>query len=161
MKVRTSASCIGSLTELKMWTSKQPSKRKMKSKLISLLTGAMVLTTTTVVQAQTTPLTQMFPALSGVSLTQEQQTQLQQLSQQTLPEVENVLTPEQKSKFQAALAEGKGVRIAVLSVNPSTQQQKQIRDILQGKKGQITKTLTLQQKRQVMQNFWSLQKQGN
>ncbi|BAZ37916.1 hypothetical protein NIES4101_38420 [Calothrix sp. NIES-4101] len=53
----------------------------MKSKLISILTGAMVLTlplaTTTVALAQTTTsLTQMFPALLGVSLTPEQQTQL-------------------------------------------------------------------------------------
>jgi uncharacterized membrane protein len=137
-------------------------KRKMKSKLVSILTGAMVLTaTTTVVQAQTTPLTQMFPALSGVSLTQEQQTQLEQLSQQTLPEVKNVLTDEQQSKFQAALAEGKGVRVALLSVNPSVQQTNQIRDILQAKKTQIAKTLTSQQQRQVMRNLWSLQQQGN
>lgn len=133
----------------------------MKSKLVSMLTSAMVLTTTTVVQAQTTPLTQMFPALSGVSLTQEQQTQLQQLSEQTLPEVTNLLTEEQKTQFQAALAAGKGVRVAVLSVNPSTQQQKQIRGILQAKKTQINKTLTSQQKRQVMQNLWSLQQQDN
>jgi hypothetical protein len=133
----------------------------MKSKLVSILTGAMVLTTTTVVQAQTTSLTQIFPALSGISLTQDQQTQLEQLSQQTLPEVENVLTNEQQVQFQAKLAEGKGVRVALLSVNLSAQQQKQIRDILQGKKAQITKTLTLQQQRQVMQNIWSLQRQGN
>lgn len=133
----------------------------MKSKLVSMLTSAMVLTTTTVVQAQTTPLTQIFPALSGVSLTQEQQTQLQQLSEQTLPEVTNLLTEEQKTQFQAALAAGKGVRVAVLSVNPSTQQQKQIRGILQAKKTQINKTLTSQQKRQVMQNLWSLQQQDN
>jgi hypothetical protein len=134
----------------------------MKNKLISILTGAMILTaTTTVVQAQTTPLAQMFPALSGVTLTQEQQTQLEQLSQQTLPEVENVLTDEQQSKFQAGLEKGKGVRVALLSVNPSAQQQKQIRDILQAKKTQITKTLTPQQKKQVMQNLWSLQQQGN
>ncbi|MEB3217925.1 MAG: hypothetical protein VKN72_17070 [Nostocales cyanobacterium 94392] len=133
----------------------------MKSKLVSMLTSAMVLTTTTVVQAQTTPLTQMFPALSGVSLTQEQQTQLEKLSEQTLPEVTNLLTEEQKTQFQAALAAGKGVRVAVLSVNPSTQQQKQIRGILQAKKTQINKTLTSQQKRQVMQNLWSLQQQGN
>jgi Spy/CpxP family protein refolding chaperone len=136
----------------------------MKNKLISILTGATVLTaplTSTVVQAQTTSLTQIFPSLSGVSLTQEQQTQLEQLSQQTLPEVENVLTDEQRSQFETALAEGKGVRVALLSVNPSAQQQKQIQDILRSKKNQITKTLTPQQKRQVMQNFWSLQQQGN
>jgi hypothetical protein len=133
----------------------------MKSKLVSILTGAVVLTTNTVVQAQTASLTQIFPALSGISLTQDQQTQLEQLSQQTLPEVENVLTNEQKIQFQAKLAEGKGVRVALLSVNISDQQQKQIRNILQGKKAQITKTLTLQQQRQVMQNIWSLQRQGN
>jgi hypothetical protein len=133
----------------------------MKSRLVSILTGVMVLTTTTTIaKAQATPLTQMFPALSGVSLTQEQQTQLEQLSQQTLPSIENVLTDEQQSKFQVALAGGKGVRVALLSVNTNAQQQKQIRDILEAKKAQITKTLTPQQQRQVIRNLWSLQ-QGN
>jgi hypothetical protein len=137
----------------------------MKSKLIPILTGAMILgasLTTTVATAQTTTsLTQMFPALSGISLTQEQQTQLEQLAGQTLPEVENVLTPEQRTQFTQSLAEGKGVTVALLSANPSTQQQKQIRDILVSKKTKITQTLTPQQKRQVMQNLWSLQKQAN
>ncbi|MBW4512134.1 MAG: hypothetical protein KME64_37395 [Scytonematopsis contorta HA4267-MV1] len=131
----------------------------MKNKLISIFTGAIVLSTpltATVAMAQTTSLTQMFPVLSGVSLTTEQQTQLEQFSQQTLPSIENVLTVEQKSQFAAALAEGKGVRVALLSVNLSAQQQKQIRDIVQSKRPQIMQTLTPQQKRQVMQNFWSL-----
>jgi hypothetical protein len=96
----------------------------MKNKLLSILTGAMVLTiplTTTVVQAQTTPLTQMFPALSGVSLTQEQQIQLEQLTQQTLPKIENLLTEEQQSQFQTELQAGKGVRASLLSTNLSSQ----------------------------------------
>ena len=134
----------------------------MKNKLVSILTGAMILTTpftTTAAQAQTTSITQLFPALSGISLTQEQQTQLEQLSQQTLPELENVLTPEQQTEFRAAVEEGKGVRVALLSLKLSAEQNKQLRSIFQSARTQITKTLTPQQQRQIMQNIWSLKQQ--
>ncbi|NJL09726.1 MAG: hypothetical protein HC908_04525 [Calothrix sp. SM1_7_51] len=70
------------------------------------------------------------------------------------------LTQEQRAKFQAELKQGKGVRVTLLSLNLSAQQQKQLRSIFQSTKGQITKTLTSQQQRQIMQNVWSQRQQG-
>lgn len=138
-------------------------KHQMNVKLVSVLMGSIMLATpltSTVARAQATPLAQLFPALSGISLTEEQQTQLEQLKQQTLPQVKNVLTPEQQTKFQTALEEGQGVRVALLSLELSAQQQQQLRSIFQSAKSQITKTLTPQQQRQIMQNVWSRKQQG-
>jgi hypothetical protein len=135
----------------------------MNNKLVSILTGAIVLATpftSTVAQAQTSQLTQLFPVLSGIELTQAQTTQLQQLTQETFLKIQAVLTEEQKIQFQAGLEEGKPVRVTLSSLNLSTQQQKQLRGIFQSSKSQIRKTLTAQQQRQIMQNFWSLQQQA-
>jgi hypothetical protein len=135
----------------------------MNNKLVSILTGAIVLATpftSTVAQAQTSQLTQLFPVLSGIELTQAQTTQLQQLTQDTFLKIQAVLTEEQKIQFQAGLQEGKPVRVTLSSLNLSTQQQKQLRGIFQSSKSQIRKTLTAQQQRQIMQNFWSLQQQA-
>lgn len=135
----------------------------MNNKLVSILTGAIVLVTpftSTVAQAQTSQLTQLFPVLSGIELTQAQTTQLQQLTQDTFLKIQAVLTEEQKIQFQAGLEEGKPVRVTLSSLNLSTQQQKQLRGIFQSSKSQIRKTLTAQQQRQIMQNFWSLQQQA-
>ncbi|AFZ04279.1 hypothetical protein [Calothrix sp. PCC 6303] len=135
----------------------------MNNKLVSILTGAIVLATpftSTVAQAETSQLTQLFPVLSGIELTQTQTTQLQQLTQDTFPKIQAVLTEEQKIQFQAGLQEGKPVRVTLSSLNLSTQQQKQLRGIFQSTKSQIRKTLTAQQQRQIMQNFWSLQQQA-
>jgi hypothetical protein len=135
----------------------------MNNKLVSILTGAIVLVTpftSTVAQAQTSQLTQLFPVLSGIELTQAQTTQLQQLTQDTFLKIQAVLTEEQKIQFQAGLQEGKPVRVTLSSLNLSAQQQKQLRGIFQSSKSQIRKTLTAQQQRQIMQNFWSLQQQA-
>jgi hypothetical protein len=127
----------------------------MNLKLVSMLAGAMVLVapaTITAAQAQTTQLTQLFPALSGVTLTPQQQRQLEAITQKTLPEIQNVLTPEQQEKFQLALNEGKSVRVALSSLNLSSSQKKQLQSIFQATKSQIVKTLTLQQQWQIRRN---------
>ena len=41
----------------------------------------------------------MFPLLSTISLTEKQQIQLEQLSQETVLKIKNVLTPPQQTQF--------------------------------------------------------------
>lgn len=50
-------------------------------------------------QADTNSLTQLFPALVGVTLTPAQQIQLENLSYQTLPQVQQLLTSEQQAQY--------------------------------------------------------------
>jgi Spy/CpxP family protein refolding chaperone len=101
-------------------------------------------------------LTQLFPALVGVPLTPTQQTQLERLSDQILPQVQQLLSPAQQSQFKAALAQGKGVRAAALSLNLSITQRMQILKTVQPLRSQINTILTPEQQQQVQQNNSSL-----
>jgi Spy/CpxP family protein refolding chaperone len=111
-----------------------------------------------VAQAETNSLTQLFPALVGVPLTPTQQTQLERLSDQILPQVQQLLSPAQQSQFKAALAQGKGVRAAALSLNLSITQRMQILKTVQPLRSQINTILTPEQQQQVQQNIQALQR---
>jgi hypothetical protein len=111
-------------------------------------------------QADSTTLTQLFPALVGVRLTPEQRSQLESLSEKTLPQVRNLLTLEQQAHFNDALAQGKGVRAAVMSLNLSVAQRWQIFNLLQTARSQLATLLTSEQQRQIQQNIQTLKQQG-
>jgi Spy/CpxP family protein refolding chaperone len=114
-----------------------------------------------VAQADSNSLTQLFPALVGVQLTPEQQDQLESLSQQTLPQVQTLLTPEQQAQFNDTLAQGNGVRVAALSLNLSVMQRLQIFNILQTARSQLATILSPEQQRQIQRNIQTLQQQGH
>ena len=129
-----------------------------------LITSVPVLTVpalTAVAQAETNALTQLFPALAGVQLTPVQLTQLDSLSHQILPQVQNLLAAEQQAQFSAALAQGAGVRVAASSLNLSVTQRLQIFNILQTARSQVNTILTPEQQQQVQQNVQALQQQGH
>jgi hypothetical protein len=106
--------------------------------------------------AQPNLLTQLFPALVGIQLKPQQQLQLEQLSQQTLPKVQHLLSAEQLKRFNAALLQNQSVRVALLSLDLSIPQKLELRNVLQSVRSQIAQTLTPEQQRQMMQNFRSL-----
>jgi Spy/CpxP family protein refolding chaperone len=135
----------------------------MKTQWLPWMASALILVVPavpSVAKAETNSLTHMFPALVGVELTPLQQTQLQNLSKQTLPRVRRQLNPEQKAQFNSALSQGKGVRVALMSLKLSIGQQLQIRKILQPLQSEISSILTPEQQRQVQQNMQALQQQG-
>jgi LTXXQ motif family protein len=110
----------------------------------------------TVAQAQTDSLTQLFPALVGIELKPAQRSQLVQLSQQTLPKVQSLLSAEQLKQFNASLLKGQSVRSALSGVDLSFAQKLRLRNVLQSVKSQLNQTLTPEQQRQAMQNARSL-----
>lgn len=128
----------------------------MTSRLVAVLSGALILISpfpTVMAHAQTQPLTQTFPALSGIQLTPEQTAQLQQLQTQTRTQVMNVLTPEQQSQLQTTIAEAKELRSALNSMNLTQQQRSQLQSIFQSVRSQLNTILTPEQRRQLMQNL--------
>jgi hypothetical protein len=125
---------------------------------MAIIPIAAVPITASVARAETTSLTQLFPALTGVQLTPQQQSELQNLSDQTLPKVRELLTSEQQAQFNKFLAEGKGVRGAVLSLNLSIRQKRQISNILQPLKSKASSILTPTQQQQVQRNMQTMQK---
>lgn len=96
-----------------------------------------------------------------VQLTPEQQSQLESLSQQSLPRVQALLTPEQRVQFDSALSQGKGVRVAALSLNLSVTQRLQILSILQVARSQFAVILPPEQQQQIQQNVQTLQNKGD
>ena len=114
----------------------------------------------TVVRADDNSLAQLFPALVGVQLTSAQQTQLEDLSEQILPQVQNLLSPGQRVQFNTALSQGKGVRVALLSLDLSVGQRQQILKLLQPMRSQLAIILTPEQQQQIRQNVRALQQQN-
>jgi hypothetical protein len=134
---------------------------------LPLCTSGLVLTTTMVtsltfpvVSHAESPLPQMFPVLQGITLTPQQTADIQTLRNQMLPQLMQVLTPAQKEQLQAELDAGKGLRVAVLSLNLNMSQRLQIMRLLQGMQTQITQILTPAQQQQARQNLQTLQRQG-
>jgi hypothetical protein len=123
---------------------------------IAMSTLALVTPVATVAQTQLGSLTQLFPALVGIELQPAQRSQLLQLSQQTLPKVQSVLSTEQLKQFNASLQKGQSVRSALSGVNLSFSQKLRLRNVLQSVKSQLNQALTPEQQRQVKKNARSL-----
>jgi periplasmic protein CpxP/Spy len=107
-------------------------------------------------QAQPVALTQLFPALIDVELQPHQQASLEQLSQQTLPAVKQLLSPQQVQQFDAALQQGKSVRVALFSIDLTKSQQFTVSRKLQSVRSQLSEILTPTQQQQVMKNALAL-----
>jgi LTXXQ motif family protein len=132
----------------------------MKNRWIALTIGGLLLTAPTftpAARAETGSLTQLFPALVGIQLMPAQQVQLKQLSQQTLPQVQQLLSAEQLAQFNTALTKGQSVRLALTSLDLSIPQQFKLHRVLQSARSQLTHILTPEQQQQLMQNARSLQ----
>lgn len=123
--------------------------------------SALVLSTLAIpAAANATSLTQVFPALRGIALTSVQQTQLEQLSAQALPQVQQLLTPEQQTQFNAALAQGQGARAAALGLNLSGPQRLRLVSLLQPLRSRLAEILTPAQQEQVQRNVQAMQQSG-
>jgi hypothetical protein len=123
---------------------------------IALSSFIIVAPVATVAQTQMGSLTQLFPALVGIELQPAQQSQLEQLSQQTLPKVQNLLSSEQLKQFNASLQKGQSVRNSLSALNLSFAQKLRLRNVLQSVRSQLNQALTPEQQRQVMKNARSL-----
>jgi Spy/CpxP family protein refolding chaperone len=134
----------------------------MKTRWMAWMASGLMVTMPvlpSIAQTDSNSLTQLFPALIGVQLTPEQQSQLETLSNQVLSQVQRVLTPEQDAQFNSALSQGQGIRVAAQSLNLSMKQRLQLRHLLQPLQAQLGTILTPTQQQQVQQNAQTLQKQ--
>lgn len=130
----------------------------MSNPFTAIAIGCVVtsLIVVTPAQAQPAQLTQLFPALVGIELQPTQQAKLEQLSQQTLPEIRQLLSPEQVPQFDAVLKQGQSVRVALFSLNLSTAQKFKLTRKLNSIRSQLGQILTPEQQQQVAQNARSL-----
>lgn len=98
---------------------------------------------------------------AAIELTQQQRTQMDQIYRNTRFQMEAILTPEQKQRFQAALEQRRGMRGAISAMNLSPQQQTQLRNIMQSARTQKDAILTSQQKQQLQEWRSERQQQQN
>ena len=134
--------------------------RKVKHRLLSLLLGIVIFTIplSKATYSQVLSLENMFPLLSTISLTEKQQIQLEQLSQETVLKIKNVLTPPQQTQFFQGIEAGKDYRESLGPINMSEVKKEQFRNIVGSVKTQVYRTLTLQQKLEIQRRLSS---QGN
>jgi LTXXQ motif family protein len=109
------------------------------------------------VAAKPIVLTQMFPALHGVHLTPGQETQLQRLTVQTLPQIKSGLSPAQLIEFEAALQAGTPVRVALADLDLSVAQQLKLTREFSAVRVKLSQILTTKQQQQVIQNASAIQ----
>jgi hypothetical protein len=102
-------------------------------------------------------LTQMFPALHGVRLTPAQETQLERLTVQTLPQIKSGLSPAQLIQFESAFQAGKPVRVALADLDLSVAQQLKLTREFSAVRVKLSQILTTKQQQQVIQNASAIQ----
>ncbi len=97
------------------------------------------------------------PTLAKIQLTPSQQTQVEALSAQTQSQLKELLTPQQQAQLNEAVSEGNGVRSAVMGLDLSLRQRRQMRNILQTMRSQLNTILTPEQKQQMRESLQTLQ----
>lgn len=123
----------------------------MKLKLSSMLAGLLAATAIAVTPLaafaqQQAPQPQQ--ARTRIVLSEEQQTQFEQLQANAIAQIEAALTPEQKTQFAAGRENGEGLRAVE---NLSDEQITEIRAAVEAFNTQVGNILTAEQKQQIEQ----------
>lgn len=86
-----------------------------------------------------------------LNLTPEQQEQMQRIKESSRLEMENILTPEQKARLEAARANRENPRRVFESLNLTEDQKAQMQQIREASKQQMDAILTPEQRQQMEQ----------
>ena len=126
-------------------------------KVIPVILSATILVSPMVVpmtaQAQPAQISQVFPALAGVNLSEAQISQMEQLRAQTRSQVNAIVSPQQRQNFFGELQAGNGLKDAIAAANLSDSQRTQVRGILGQSRQEAAQILTVQQRRQLLKNI--------
>jgi periplasmic protein CpxP/Spy len=80
--------------------------------------------------------------IPGLNLTEEQKTKLKALHESIKPEMDAILTEEQKDALKKAREEGKHPREAMKSVNLTDEQKSKMEEVMKSKRQAISEILT-------------------
>lgn len=144
----------------------------MKIKLKSVLAGILALAQSSAIAAiaataitltpvaakaqSVSPITEIFPVLTGVDLTAAQKIQLAELGSSVQTEIGKIVSPEQRKQFQTALGQGKGFTEALAAMNITPDQQKQMQGVFVSVRTQLVSTFTPAQRQKILENMKSL-----
>lgn len=135
---------------------------KSNMRLFSTVVVALVISLTSLsVQAQQiNRANQEFPALVGINLTPQQETQIKLIRKDTRAQIESILSPEQKNQARASLEQGNSLKTAISSLNLSPEQRTRIEDVLRSTRQKVQAVLTLEQKQQIRQKKMMMRIRG-
>ena len=126
-------------------------------KIISVILSSALMVTpiaaAPIAQAQPAEITQTFPALAGVNLSESQIAELAQIRFQARSQVDAIVSSEQQQSFFNTLQSGEGLRAAISAANLSEAQRTQVRSIVRESRQEASQVLTPTQKQQLLQNI--------
>lgn len=128
---------------------------------IAAMSTAAIVMTPVVVKAQSptdsiSAITQLFPILSGVELTAQQKIQMAELATDTQSQLEQIVTPEQRDKFRAALSSGKGFGEAFAAMSITPDQQSKVQSLMLSTRTKLVSTFTPEQRQKILENVRSI-----
>jgi Spy/CpxP family protein refolding chaperone len=128
----------------------------MKTKFLPLLAGVAAITLIAapmVVNAQRSNLLAQGPdkVFSNLNLTSEQQTQFEQIRNNTDSQIAGILNPEQQQQFQSIQTQRQQLHEAMKALNLTSEQKEQMHSIKQSAKQQMDSVLTDEQLQQLRQ----------
>ncbi|GAB4242740.1 MAG: hypothetical protein Kow00121_68380 [Elainellaceae cyanobacterium] len=122
----------------------------MIRKLLTLVISTVFLLILTVYPVQAAPFTFSLPWFQDIEFTEEQQNLMEQLEAQYIPQIETILTPKQREKFEHAIEGGFSLRKAFKSMALSVEQKSELATALKSfPKKDLFATLTSEQKKEV------------
>jgi hypothetical protein len=122
------------------------------------VTAALAATTIAMVplavKAQTpVSVSSVFPLLSGIQLTAQQQIDLADLGASTVAQFDKIISPDQKAQFRKALADNKEFGEALAAMKITDDQQKQMQGVFSSAQQKLISTLTPAQRQKVLDNM--------
>jgi hypothetical protein len=122
----------------------------MLHKLLSIAIATVLSLTVVISPSYAAPLPFSLPWFQDIDLTEEQQDLMQKLEDKYIPEIENVLFPEQRAAFEQAIQSGYSVRKTFRSMALTPDQKTQLASVIKTiPKSAMFAALTPDQKKEV------------
>jgi hypothetical protein len=122
----------------------------MLRNLMSVFMGAVLALAIVVQPAGAAPFPFSLPWFQDIDLTEDQQVLMQQLQDKYVPEIEAILYPEQREKFEEAIQDGYSMRRAFREMYLTPEQKTELASVVkQIPKSSIFASLTPDQKKEV------------
>jgi periplasmic protein CpxP/Spy len=117
-----------------------------------LLIAGFVAAAVPTCSAQPTVIAQNISDFQNIALTSVQQRQVQQIRQETQVQILTILTPEQRTQLNTAIAADQKPQQALMTMDLSFEQKNKLKKVMQTQKQKAMAILTPQQKLQLRQN---------
>lgn len=125
----------------------------MLRKFLAVVLCALVSLTVVAGAASASPFPFSLPFFNDIDLTEDQEALIEELQSKYVPEIESILFPEQREKFETAIQEGLSLRKAFKTMALTPQQKMDLAATMKtAPKGALFAALTPEQKKEVFMN---------